>query len=134
MACGLQSRAYLAINSEMASAECPATSDFVHLSAVITGNFLGSWFAITMSPLARMLKFPDPGDEYTRHSYEFRGLATVLTIFPSMTNISRPSFYCVVGRHRLSRSTLNLTWPGLVLTNWNHRQLRVRIPVRWSDN
>ncbi len=111
MACGLQSRAYLAKNSEMASAECPATSDFVHLLAVIAGNFLGSWFAITMSLVACMLILPDPGHEYPRHSYEFRGLATDLTIFPSMTIISRPSFYSIAGGHRLRRIMLKLPGP-----------------------
>ena len=118
MACGLQSRAYLAKYSESARPAGRTNSDFVRPLAVITGTLLGSCLAITVSLAAVILIFLILGSDYPRLSYEFRGLATSLPIFLVMTTISALSFYCVLIGHRSRRFALTSMWIGFIITAW----------------
>ena len=85
---------------------------------VINGILLGSCLSIAVSLGLVLIVFLVIGDEYPRVQYEFRPLASSLSIFFVMTIISAGSFYLLAHEHRLRWAAQALMWAGLGATGW----------------
>ena len=85
---------------------------------VITGFFLGSCLAITVSLAAVLFVFLVLGDDHPRLESEFTPLLQSMLIFLGMTAISALSFYALLIRHRARYWALAVMLTGLAGTTW----------------